>query len=430
MIARLSLRLTNCLAASFAFAFLLQNPTDAQAQSTIAKASDGENADIAVDPEGEETVWATQADVASPDKFFLPTIANLPNDNVASAVETFRAETVARLEQPYGMDFLPDGRLLVTESTPGRLRIVETGVLQSEPVDGIPSGPELSDHFKRRLLDVAVHPTNGWIYLTSAEGLETGPGARLVLSRGHIRDNQWVDGEILLQLDTPSTAGARIAFDPEGHVYVGTIDAEPEVEGGPNQAQDLSTPGGKILRLMPDGSVPPDNPFLDRQDAYPYVWAYGIRAPLGLAFDNEGRLWDSENGPRGGDELNLIQRGKNYGWPVITWGHPYDETPTVSRVDQEGMEQPVVSWTPSPAVAGAAYHHGGVFPNWKGSIFITSLKQMTLYRITFDGDRMNLMETMLVGSDRLRDVDVDEAGRVYVITDGGTLFRLVPAKAD
>ena len=159
-------------------------------------------------------------------------------------------------------------------------------------------------------------------------------------------------------------------------------------------------------------------------------YSYGHRNPQGATMDSAGVLWTLSHGAQGGDELNRIEAGKNYGWPVITWGHPYDETPTVSRVDQEGMEQPVVSWTPSPAVAGAAYHHGGVFPNWEGSIFVTSLKQMTLYRITFDGDRMNLMETMLVGSDRLRDVDVDEAGRVYAITDGGTLFRLVPAEAD
>ena len=229
----------------------------------------------------------------SPDKFFLPTEPVLLEGVVQSAVESFRIEMVARVEQPYGMAFLPDGRLLVTEGAPGRLRIIEAGTLLPDAVEGTPFGPAPRDFFKRRLLDVAGHPTNGWIYLTSAEAIEgeTQPGkAVLSLSRGHISDNRWVDAQILLQIPTPESAGARIAFDRQGRVHLGTVHAPSQAGAALSTPQDLSSPHGKILRLMPDGSVPPDNPFLDREGAFPYVWAYGLRSPLGLAFDDRGRL--------------------------------------------------------------------------------------------------------------------------------------------
>jgi glucose/arabinose dehydrogenase len=355
----------------------------------------------------------------------------IPTGVVHTAVESFRVQLVATVDEPYGMAFLPDGRILVTEGARGTLRIIENGQLLAKPVNGTPMGPEPRDFFQRRLLDVAMHPTNGWIYLTSSEGAngEGGDRGRLTLSRGHVRDGRWADAQVLLQVPTQEGSGGRIVFDKEGRVYIGTVHApsDPSSPPGISTPQNLGSPHGKILRLMEDGRVPSDNPFVGRKDAFPYVWAYGLRSPLGLAFDSEGRLWESENGPRGGDELNLIRRGGNYGWPIITWGHPYDETPTVSRVDQAGMEQPVVSWVPSPAVSGTVFYIGNAFPHWKNSLFVCSLKQKTLYRITFEGDRASLQETMLVNLDRMRDVDVGPDGYIYLLNDGGSLLRLVPA---
>jgi glucose/arabinose dehydrogenase len=277
-------------------------------------------------------------------------------------------------------------------------------------------------------MDVAVHPGNGWIYLTATEGTDNenlAERGRLILSRGHIHNGQWVDGETLLSVPTHEGSGGRIAFDSAGRVYLGTVHAP--TDDDPIPSQDIASPHGKILRLNEDGTVPPDNPYAGREDAFPYVWAYGLRAPLGLAVDDQGRLWESENGPRGGDELNLIKPGHNYGWPVITWGHPYDETPTVSRVTQEGMEQPVVSWVPSPAVSGAVFYDADAFPGWKDSLFVCSLKGRTLYRIKFKGDRTALIENLLMDSDRLRDIAVGPDGYLYLITDSGLVLRLVPA---
>lgn len=361
-------------------------------------------------------------------------VANIPRGVVQSAVESFRVESVAMFDQPYGVAFLPDGRILVTEAAAGRLRIIEEGKLLPDPVIGTPLGLPPRDWFKRRMLDVAVHPTNGWIYLTSSEGSEVTEGqpetlasyasrGRITLTRGHIRDGRWVDSQTLMQLPSPEGSGARIAFDQKGLVYFGTV--------GGASSQDLTTSDGKILRLTDDGKIPPDNPFvgqkIEGKDANPYVWAYGFRSPLGLGFDSKGRLWQADEGPRGGDELNLIQRGRNYGWPVITWGHPYDAKPTASHVDDPEMEQPVVNWSPAPALSNVAYYTGSAFPRWKDSLFVGTLKQKTLLRITFDGDRQNLQEMVISDLDRIRDVEIGPDGYVYLLNDGGSLLRLVPA---
>ena len=355
--------------------------------------------------------------------------AVLPQGIVRSAVESFRVEQLALFDQPYALAFMPDGRILVTEAASGRLRIIEKGKLLPDAVVGTPLGLPPRDWFKRRILDVAVHP-NGWIYLTTSEGTPAPEGkedpaayasrGRVTLTRGHIRDGHWVDSQTLLQLPSPEGSAGRIAFDKAGNVYVGTV--------GGAKPQDLGDLGGKILRLTADGKVPADNPFVAQKDASPYVWASGFRSPLGLGFDDKGRLWAAEEGPRGGDELNLVKRARDYGWPTITWGHPYDAKPTASHVDDPKMEQPTVSWVPSPAVSAVAYYEGRAFPNWKDSLFVGSLKQKTLYRITFDDkDRAALQEAVLVDVDRIRDVKIGPDGYVYLLNDGGSLLRLVPA---
>ena len=162
----------------------------------------------------------------------------------------------------------------------------------------------------------------------------------------------------------------------------------------------LSSPWGKILRMTADGKVPADNPFLNTPGAFPYVYALGIRAPLGLAFDRNGELWEAEDGPRGADELNHIRAGHNYGWPVTTWGLRYDAIPMPANPEQEGMEQPVVGWTPSPAISSLAFYSGNAFPRWKDNVLVGSLKQMDLFRVVLDGDRPVVQETILHGVDR------------------------------
>ena len=158
------------------------------------------------------------------------------------------------------------------------------------------------------------------------------------------------------------------------------------------------------------------------------MFSYGHREPLGFAFDADGELWEAENGPRGGDELNHVRAGRNYGWPAITWGHRYDARPIASNPDQPGMEQPVVSWVPAPAVSAVAVYSGKAFPRWKGSLFVGSLKQKTLYRVVVRADRAVLQETILTDVDRIRDVAEGPEGYLYFLTDSGDLFRIVPAK--
>ena len=362
-----------------------------------------------------------------------------PAGIVHSAVEDFRVEWLANFAAPYSMDFLPDGTLLVSE-TGGTLRMFAHGKVLPEPVAGAPSGDitGMTQWFRRANLSLAVHPDyrrNGWVYLLTARKAQR-PGAEglpltVTVHRGKLRDGKWVDGENILDIPTESTDSLRIKFDAAGMLYVGTPYGSKDYSGaGENEpSQDLSRPDGKILRIRDDGSVPPDNPFAARAGAYPYTWSYGHREPSGLTFDGAGELWSVEDGPRGGDELNHIRKGRNYGWPVITWGHRYDNQPVAANPTRDGMEQPVVSWAPSPAVSDVEWYGGNAFPRWRGSFFVGSFKQRDLFRVTVDGDRMTLVETVMHNVDRIRDIAAGPDGLIYVLTDGGDLLRLVPARS-
>lgn len=363
--------------------------------------------------------------------------AGPPKGVVRSAVHSFRVEPVAKTGVPYGFDFLPDGRILITEIG-GALRIVDKGRLLPDPVKGAPTGDaaSLTSHFKRGLLDVAVHPdarTNGWVYLVTSRRLTpagAAPVTEVSVWRGRIEGDRWLDNRLVLSFPVTQINALRLAFDARRKLYLTTPWSDHDYAGTAKDAasQDLSLPIGKILRMNDDGGVPADNPFVNRPGAYPLIFSYGHREPLGIAFDAAGELWSSENGPRGGDELNHIRAGGNYGWPAISWGHRYDARPIASNPDQPGMEQPVVSWVPSPALSSVAVHSGKAFPRWKGSLFVGSLKQKTLYRIVLDGDRAALQETILTNLDRIRDVAEGPQGHLYVLTDSGDLFRLVPAR--
>ena len=362
----------------------------------------------------------------------------VPKGVVKTELHDFRVETVAKVGEPYSFAFLPDGRILITEMA-GNLRIVDKGKLQLEPVPDAPGGDGLGlrGGGGRSLLDVTIDPdyqSNGWIYLVTCHGVKDAQGKLAGLARinrGRIRDGRWVDNRVLIEFSIDVTTGLRMAFDSKRFLYIGTSFPDPgyvaPADLGKTPPQLLSSPWGKILRMTADGEVPPDNPFVSTPGAFPYIYALGIRAPLGLAFDRQGELWESEDGPRGGDELNHIKAGHNYGWPVVTWGHRYDAIPVPANPEQEGMDRPVAGWSPSPAVSAIAVYDGNAFPRWRGSILMGSLMQMDLFRIVLDGDRPVIQETILHGVNRLRDVRVGLEGYVYVLTDGGQLLRLVPA---
>jgi aldose sugar dehydrogenase len=351
----------------------------------------------------------------------------IPQGVVRTERAAFRIETLAKVPHPYGMAFLPDGRMLITQTT-GALRIFEKGRLLPDAVVGTPSGKPANDYFHRTMLDVAVGQ-DGWIYLTSGEGAPGG-GARMTVSRGRVRDGRWVDGQTLLQYPQPGVTNNKIAIDQKGFIYIGTVGPEDLETSTPEKEaqQDLSRPEGKIIRLTPDGGAPADNPFVNLKGAYPYVWSLGHRSVLGLTFDTQGRLWSTEDGPRGGDELNLIEKGKNYGWPVITWGHRYDELMVSARPEQPGMEQPIVSWVPSPALSAVLFYTGSAFPEWKGSLLVGTLKARSLYRIVIADNHPVEQETVLYDMDRIRDIKQGPDGLIYMLTDSGDLLRMVPAR--
>lgn len=370
----------------------------------------------------------------------------IPTGVIHSSLYYYRVEVVAKVGTPYAVDFLPDGRILITE-TAGALRVIEKGRLLPEAVIGSPTGDitGMPQPQKRPLTGLAVHPdykNNGWIYLLHSKAARGDiPGAPILatITRGRLKDGRWVDSQDIFSVQTQKTNSLRMKFDAKGYLYVGTpydrsdhpiADAQSKYVGtGENwPSLDLTNPMGKIFRMKDDGSVPEDNPFVKTPGAYPYIFSYGHREVMGLAFDDKGELWQSEDGPRGGDEVNHIIKGGNYGWPLITWGHAYQSRPVISYTELEGVQQPVVSWAPSPALADIEYYTGNAFPLWRGSFFVGSLKQRDLFRVTVDGDRVTLIETVLHDVHRFRDVATGRDGLIYLLTDSGELLRMVPAK--
>jgi len=348
---------------------------------------------------------------------------------VRSEEHGFRVETlVDGLDIPWSIAFLPDGGLLVTEK-PGRLRIVEHGKLVPEPVAGI---PVVWSEGQGGLLDVTVHPdyaTNGWVYLSYSDPGPDGTAMTAVV-RGRIRDGHWVDEETLFRAPVALYRrarvhfGSRFVFDGKGHLFF-TIGER----GHQDDAQDLTRPNGKVHRIHDDGRIPKDNPFADRPGAIPSIWSYGHRNPQGLAEDPvSGDLWDAEHGPRGGDELNIVVRGRNYGWPVITYGMNYDGTPITDLTAKEGLEQPVLHWTPSIAVCAIDFYRGDRFPRWKNDLLVSSLAAEELRRVVVEGGRVTKQEVLFKGIGRVRDVVSGPDGYVYVSLEPGRVARLVPAE--
>ncbi|WP_295134609.1 PQQ-dependent sugar dehydrogenase [uncultured Reyranella sp.] len=331
------------------------------------------------------------------------------------------------LEQPWGMAFLPDGRLLITER-PGRLRIFANGRLERAPVGGL---PKVYARGQGGLLDVCLHPDfarKPVLYLTySGEGEG---GAATVLARAQFRNNALVGMQRIFEA-LPRTSGglhfgSRIVFDRAGLLYV-TCGERYQMQ----RAQNLADLGGKVVRLRDDGSVPPDNPFVGRDGARPEIFTYGHRNPQGMAMHpGTGRIWLVEHGPRGGDELNLLKAGANYGWPRATHGIDYSGATISPNKSLPGMEDPVRVWVPSISPSGLAFYTGDRFPGWKGSVFTGALSDNALHRIELDGDRYVGEERLLVDLlPYIRDVRQGPDGLLYIVThtDSGGLYRLEPA---
>lgn len=354
-----------------------------------------------------------------------------PGAVVESEKESFKLEPVidSGVIEPWAIAFLPDGRLLVTER-PGRLRIIESGQLLPEPVHNTPAvyGGEGG------LLDVVLHPKysrpgNDWIYLSYGDKSPGGLGMTAVI-RGRLRDGAFVDQQQIFKADLSLYRskglrfGSRLLFDKEEHLFFSIGD-----RGHPGDEQDLSDPNGKVHRVDDDGHIPKDNPFVHRHGALPSIWSYGHRNPQGLAFSPvTGELWETEHGPRGGDELNVLKPGHNYGWPVITYGMNYDGTPITDHTAQEGMDQPITYWVPSLAVSPIAFYTGNRFPEWKNDLFLGSLAAEELRRLVIEGHSVTHQEVLFKGIGRVRDVVNGPDGYLYVVLNQpDRIERLVPA---
>lgn len=348
--------------------------------------------------------------------------------------EDYKIEMVVEegLKNPWAIAFLPDGRKLVTEKA-GRLRIIESdGKLNPEPVKGIPT---IIDHGQGGLMEVAVHPDhekNGWIYLGFADGTREGRQVKTITAyvRGKLKDGEWTEQQSIWKADEKFYTGdgvhfgTRIVFD-KGYIYFPVGE-----RGGWHQAQDVENPKGKIYRLHDDGRVPEDNPKFEGKTPVPGLWSYGHRNPQGLDIDpRDGSIYDTEHGPRGGDELNWIQSGHNYGWPVITYGMNYDGTPITGKTAEDGMDQPVIYWQPSIAACGLSFYRGDKFPKWKNDLFAGALAQQEIRRLRIVDHKVTEQEVVLKNIGRVRDVTDAPDGYIYVILNGpDRVIRLVPSE--
>ena len=384
----------------------------------------------------------------------------IPEDEIETAVHNFSLEVlVDDLDPlPFSMAPLPDGRILVTEKTKG-IRIISANGEKSELVDGTPKAFDDIYRLESRidiergmgwLFDIVLHPNyeeNGWIYLYHSDRCEDcnelsrereRPVSMNRLVRGRIEDNTWIDQEIVWQAPVEDYgmagdvgAGGRVTFDNRGHVY---FSIGMKCGGAGGGIQDLSTPCGKIHRVYDDGNIPPDNPFSGRGGVYESIYTFGHRSPQGLEFDvANGELWGSEHGPRGGDEINRLLPGENYGWPLYSLGLNYDGTRVSGRdlgiaFELADIQQPVVDLTPSPAVSSFIISDSEQFPGWKGDFLVGSLKSRSLFRVDIENNRLVERETLFEGIGRIRDIEQGYNGEVYLLFEhhaGGQIVKLI-----
>lgn len=357
-----------------------------------------------------------------------------PADSVTakSELHAYQLNTwIGGLKEPYSLAFLSPTLAIMTEKR-GHAYLIDKEKIAARPLIGLPL---VDTGGQAGLFDVVPHPDyakNGWIYFVFSDPQKNAAGENVSLTRvirGKLKDGALIDQQTIYQAKLEHYVkaggvhfGGRLAFDGKGYVFISIGE-----RGGKMVAQDLSLPVGKIHRLHDDGRIPADNPFVNNPKALPTIWSYGHRNPQGLAYEaSTGRLYNSEHGPRGGDELNLVQPGKNYGWPVITYGMEYDGTAMTDITHKEGMEQPLTYWTPSLAVCGINFYNGDLFPQWKGNLFLASLAAQELRRITIKDGKVVGQETLFKELGRIRQVITGPDGAVYVLLPE-RIARLKPA---
>jgi aldose sugar dehydrogenase len=339
------------------------------------------------------------------------------------------------LTEPWGLAALPDGGFLVTEKQ-GNLRYVTSGGKLSAPLKGV---PKVDSRGQGGLLDVALDPEfqrNRLVYISYSEPGEGGANSTAV-ARGVLSADGGALSDVRVifsqkpKVRSTKHFGSRLVFDRQGHLFIGL--GERSEEQFRTQAQDLNSHLGKVIRIRPDGSVPDDNPFVNRAGALPEIWSYGHRNIQGATLNPEsGALWVNEHGPRGGDEINVPQAGKNYGWPVVSYGVNYDGTPVgTGKRTAEGMEDPLYQWTPVIGASGMLFYTGSAFPEWKGSLFNGGLVTENIVRLELDGTRV-VHEERLLGDlgQRIRAVIQGNEGDLYLLTDesDGEILRVAPAE--
>jgi glucose/arabinose dehydrogenase len=353
---------------------------------------------------------------------------NITGTVIESEKQKFSVDTITdKLSNPWGIAFLPDGRILVTERA-GEIRIVKDGKLLDEKVTGVPA---VFAQGQGGLLDIQLHPdyeNNGWIYISYSKPGQGGAGTTIIRAK--------LDGNALTSIEELFSAqpftdsgvhfGSRIAFDGKGYMFFSSGE-----RGTMENAQKLENHLGKIIRLHDDGKVPTDNPFVNTAGAKPEIWSYGHRNPQGLIYDKETQtLYNHEHGPKGGDELNIVVKGKNYGWPVITYGINYDGNPISDKTAMEGMEQPITYWVPSIAPCGMTKLTSDKYPGWKNNIFIGALVLTHLSRVELGTNGSEIKkEKLLDKMARFRAVVESPDGYIYAATESpGLLIKLIPVK--
>lgn len=363
----------------------------------------------------------------SPSPSPTPAPTPTPTPTPAPPITAVQSTVVASFDSPWAMTFLPDGRMLVTEKG-GTLRIATTAGLKSAPLGGVPA---VRNQEQGGLLDVALHPgfaTNRFVYLSYAE--PQGGISGLAIARGTLTEdasgarlaNVTVIWRQTPKVSDPGQYGGRMAFGPDGKLYVTAGDRR-----AINQVQSNATTIGKIVRLNDDGTPAAGNPFAGTAGALAEIWTLGHRNPYGLAFDAAGRLWESEMGPAGGDELNLITAGRNYGWPNVSNGNNYDGSNIPDHSPGDGYEAPVVSWSPVIAPGGMIIYSGDLFAAWKGDAILAGLVGQGLIRVDLDGTTGREAQRIGLGQ-RIREVEQAPDGAIWVLEDNanGRLIRLVP----
>lgn len=344
--------------------------------------------------------------------------------NLPKVVSFNSLPVVSGIQNPWGMVFLPDNSILITEKS-GKLLHFSKG--KTVEISNI---PDIYVRGQGGFLDIELHPDydkNGWIYFSFASAQGNGKGGNTAILRAKLKGDSLVDHQLLYKAAPNTTRGqhfgSRLEFDNEGYLYFSVGDRG----NRDNNPQDIGRDGGKIYRIHDDGRIPADNPFVDKSGAKTAIFSYGHRNPQGLTKHPEtGQLWEHEHGPRGGDEINIIEKGKNYGWPVITYGINYSGTKITSETSRLGMEQPLHQWTPSIAPCGMTFVSSDRYPEWKGNLLIGSLAFQYLERLVIEKNKVVYREKLLDGMGRVRNVRQAPDGYIYVGIEGKGIHRLEP----